>query len=230
MSHGKIMLVGIGPGSAEHMTARARAAIVEADTVIGYVTYIKLVADLLDGKEIIRKSMTEELDRAIEALARAREGKKVALISSGDAGVYGMGGPTFEVLMQAGWTPPEVTVETDEAGNEQRIVGDGIEVEIIPGASMISVRSRSRTCSRRGPPLPVVWMRRQRRTSWWHSTTPRAGGVPGRSSRRSSFSCGIGIRRRRWPSSRVLTAVARTSCLPRWQRWPRPTSACCPRY
>ena len=68
MSHGKIMLVGIGPGSAEHMTARARAAIVEADTVIGYVTYIKLVADLLDGKEIIRKSMTEELDRAIEAL------------------------------------------------------------------------------------------------------------------------------------------------------------------
>ena len=138
MSHGKIMLVGIGPGSAEHMTARARAAIVEADTVIGYVTYIKLVADLLDGKEIIRKSMTEELDRAIEALARAREGKKVALISSGDAGVYGMGGPTFEVLMQAGWTPPEVTVETDEAGNEQRIVGDGIEVEIIPGASAIN--------------------------------------------------------------------------------------------
>ena len=137
MSHGKIMLVGIGPGSAEHMTARARAAIIEADTVIGYVTYIKLVADLLDGKEIIRKSMTEELDRAIEALARAREGKKVALISSGDAGVYGMGGPTFEVLMQAGWTPPEVTVETDEAGNEQRIVGDGIEVEIIPGASTI---------------------------------------------------------------------------------------------
>ena len=117
MSHGKIMLVGIGPGSADHMTARARAAIQEADTVIGYVTYIRLVADLLDGKEIIRKSMTEELDRAIEALARAREGKKVALISSGDAGVYGMGGPTFEVLMQAGWTPPEVTVETDEAGN-----------------------------------------------------------------------------------------------------------------
>ena len=100
------MLVGIGPGSADHMTARARAAIQEADTVIGYVTYIRLVADLLDGKEIIRKSMTEELDRAIEALARAREGKKVALISSGDAGVYGMGGPTFEVLMQAVWTPP----------------------------------------------------------------------------------------------------------------------------
>ena len=76
MSHGKIMLVGIGPGSADHMTARARAAIQEADTVIGYVTYIRLVADLLDGKEIIRKSMTEELDRAVEALSAPGKAKR----------------------------------------------------------------------------------------------------------------------------------------------------------
>jgi precorrin-3B C17-methyltransferase len=121
MTMGKIMLVGIGPGSTEHMTARARAAIAEADTIIGYVTYIKLVADLLEGKEVIRKGMTEELDRAVHALERAREGKKVALISSGDAGVYGMAGPTYEVLFQAGWTP-----ETD------------VEVEVIPGASAIN--------------------------------------------------------------------------------------------
>ena len=118
---GKIMLVGIGPGSVEHMTGRARAAIAEADTIIGYVTYIKLVADLIEGKEVIRKSMTEELDRAIEALERARAGKKVALVSSGDAGVYGMAGPTYEVLFQAGWTPDS-----------------GIEVEIVPGASALN--------------------------------------------------------------------------------------------
>ena len=125
------MLVGIGPGSTEHMTARARAAIAEADTIIGYVTYIKLVADLIEGKEIIRKSMTEELDRAIEALVRAREGKKVALISSGDAGVYGMAGPTFEVLFQAGWTPPAV----DENGTPE---AGGIVVEVVPGASALN--------------------------------------------------------------------------------------------
>lgn len=118
---GRIMLVGLGPGSHEHLTARARAAIAEADTVIGYVTYIRLVAELLEGKEVIRKSMTEELDRAIEAFERARQGRKVALISSGDAGVYGMAGPTFEVLFQAGWTPES-----------------GIEVEIIPGASALN--------------------------------------------------------------------------------------------
>ena len=118
---GKIMLVGIGPGSAAHMTQRAREAIAEADTVIGYVTYIKLVADLVEGKEVIRKGMTEELDRAVSALEAARAGKKVALISSGDAGVYGMAGPTYEVLFQAGWTPE-----------------DPVQVEIVPGASALN--------------------------------------------------------------------------------------------
>nr|WP_315230555.1 precorrin-3B C(17)-methyltransferase [uncultured Albidiferax sp.] len=118
---GKISLVGIGPGSNAHMTQRAREAIAEADVVVGYSTYIKLVADLLEGKEVIRKGMTEELDRAVNALDRAREGKKVALISSGDAGVYGMAGPTYEVLFQAGWTP-----ESD------------ITVEVVPGASAIN--------------------------------------------------------------------------------------------
>lgn len=121
MSRGKIMLVGIGPGHYSHMTHRACEAIAEADVVVGYVTYIKLVTDLLEGKEVIRKGMTEELDRAVHALDRAREGKKVALISSGDAGVYGMAGPTYEVLFQAGWTP-----ESD------------VEVEVIPGASAIN--------------------------------------------------------------------------------------------
>lgn len=118
---GCISLVGIGPGHTDHMTARARAAIAEADVVVGYVTYIKLVADLLDGKEVVRKGMTEELDRAVHALEAARAGKKVALISSGDAGVYGMAGPTYEVLFQAGWTPE-----------------DDVTVEIVPGASAIN--------------------------------------------------------------------------------------------
>lgn len=121
MKTGKIMLVGVGPGSQEHLSARALAAIGEADSVVGYVTYLRQLGDLLDGKEVIWKSMTEELERAHEALALARAGKKVALISSGDAGVYGMAGPTFELLFQSGWTP-------DSA----------IEVEVIPGASAIN--------------------------------------------------------------------------------------------
>lgn len=118
---GKILLVGFGPGAKEHMTLRAIEAMQEADVVIGYSTYIKLVKDQLVGKEIIRKGMTEEIDRCIEAYDQAKLGKTVALISSGDIGVYGMAGPTFEVLLQAGWSP-----DSD------------IVVEIIPGSTALS--------------------------------------------------------------------------------------------
>jgi precorrin-3B C17-methyltransferase len=118
---GKISLVGIGPGHLDHLTAAARAAIVAADTVIGYATYIRLLEPLLAGKEVIRKPMTEEIERAVDALARARTGRKVALVSSGDAGVYGMAGPCYEVLFAAGWTP-----------------ADPITVEVIPGTSALN--------------------------------------------------------------------------------------------
>ena len=121
MTKGKIYLVGFGPGAQEHMSYRARAAIAEADVVIGYTTYIKLVQELLDGKQVIKKGMTEEIDRCTEAYEHARQGKIVALISSGDIGVYGMAGPTYEVLLASGWRP-----------------GSGIEVEVIPGATALS--------------------------------------------------------------------------------------------
>ncbi len=118
---GKIFLVGFGPGAEEHMSFRAKSAIAESDVVIGYTTYIKLVKDLLDGKEVVKKGMTEEIDRCIEAYDQAKLGKKVSLISSGDIGVYGMAGPTYEVLLKAGWTP-----DSD------------ISVEIIPGSTALS--------------------------------------------------------------------------------------------
>ncbi|MDO9161979.1 MAG: precorrin-3B C(17)-methyltransferase [Methylococcaceae bacterium] len=120
MKTGKILLVGIGPGAHEHMTFRAKQAIAEADVVIGYSTYIKLVTDLLEGKEVIRKGMTEELDRSIEAYEHAKQGKIVALISSGDIGVYGMAGPTYELLLESGWTPD-----------------DPIQVEVVPGSTAL---------------------------------------------------------------------------------------------
>ncbi len=121
MNQGKILLVGFGPGAKQHMSTRALEAIKEADVVIGYSTYIKLVQDQLEGKKVVRKGMTEELDRSIEAYEQAKQGKVVALISSGDIGVYGMAGPTYEVLLQSGWTP-----------------GSDIQVEVIPGSTALS--------------------------------------------------------------------------------------------
>ena len=117
----KIILVGFGPGSHDQMTYRAKAAIEESDVVIGYSTYIKLVLDLLEGKEVIKKGMTEEIDRCELALAKAEEGKTVALISSGDIGIYGMAGPLYEYLFTKGWTPTSK-----------------VKVEVVPGVTALS--------------------------------------------------------------------------------------------
>ncbi len=118
---GKLFLVGFGPGDHDHLTFRAKAAIDEADTVIGYRTYILLVKDLIQGKKIIYTGMTEELSRARRAVELAYEGNKVVLISSGDVGIYGMAGPAFEMLRERGWTR-----------------GQDIEVEVIPGVTAVS--------------------------------------------------------------------------------------------
>src|SRR5262249_42878552 len=101
---GTLYVVGIGPGAAEHCTPAALDAIKDAELVVGYRTYIGLVKHLLDRKEVVQTGMTEEIGRARAAVERARDGGRVALISSGDAGVYGMAGLVFEVLREIGWT------------------------------------------------------------------------------------------------------------------------------
>lgn len=117
---GKLLIIGFGPGSIKHFTERAKEAILESDCIIGYKTYIDLVKHLIKDQEIISTGMSEEVSRAQAAIKLAEEGKKVAVISSGDAGVYGMAGLIYEVLAENGWT--------EEAG---------VEVEVIPGISAI---------------------------------------------------------------------------------------------
>jgi precorrin-3B C17-methyltransferase len=118
---GKLLIIGFGPGSFEHITQRAREAIQESDMIIGYKTYVELIEGLLTDQEIVSTGMTEEVSRAQEAVRQAELGKKVAVISSGDAGVYGMAGLVYEVLIEKGWK--EAT---------------GVAIEIIPGISAIN--------------------------------------------------------------------------------------------
>lgn len=100
---GILYVVGIGPGAQDHATPAALKAIAESQLVVGYTTYIKLVRHLLEGKDIVKTGMTEEIGRARAAIERAKAGATVALISSGDAGVYGMAGLVFQVLKEMGW-------------------------------------------------------------------------------------------------------------------------------
>ena len=101
--NGILYVVGIGPGADDFITPAALKAIADADCVVGYTTYINLVKHLVVGKEIHRTGMTEEIGRARAAIEQAQQGRKVALISSGDAGVYGMAGLAFQVLQEMGW-------------------------------------------------------------------------------------------------------------------------------
>ncbi len=110
----KIYVVGIGPGDLKHMTCEAREAIESSDAVVGYATYLKLIEPLLAGKEVVSSGMTKEVDRCRQAISLACEGKTVALVSSGDAGVYGMAGLVLEL------DPP-----------------DEMEIGIVPGVSAV---------------------------------------------------------------------------------------------
>lgn len=111
MSRKLVSVVGLGPGNAQFLTAQAQAALQNADVLCGYTVYIDLVRPHYPEKEVYTTGMTREIDRCRWALKAAQSGKAVALVCSGDAGVYGMASPLLEL---AGAYPD-------------------VEVEIVPG-------------------------------------------------------------------------------------------------
>jgi len=111
---GRLFVVGIGPGGALDRTRRAEEAIAKSTVVAGYTRYLELIGDLTEGKERIATGMTREVERCRMALERAEAGETVALVSSGDPGVYGMAGLVLEL-----------------AGAR----GSAVPIEIVPGVS-----------------------------------------------------------------------------------------------
>ena len=103
----KIYVVGIGPGEYEQMTMRAANALKSCDTIVGYTVYIDLVKEHFADKEFLTTPMKKEVDRCVLAFEEAKKGKIVAMICSGDAGVYGMSGLMYEV----GVNYPDIEVE-----------------------------------------------------------------------------------------------------------------------
>jgi cobalt-precorrin 5A hydrolase/precorrin-3B C17-methyltransferase len=109
---GKLYLVGIGPGSLEQITPGAKTAIVEADAVIGYSLYTDLIRSLFRPGQIIESlPITQERQRAERAIELAQWGLTVAVVSSGDCGIYGMAGLVLEELQQKGWDGKTPQVE-----------------------------------------------------------------------------------------------------------------------
>ena len=91
-----INVIGIGQNR-DNMTLGAIKAIEESDIIIGYKKYIDQIEDLVEGKEIIKKGMGDEIARAELAIEKSREGHTVALISSGDPGVFGMANVLYQI-------------------------------------------------------------------------------------------------------------------------------------
>ena len=89
---GKLYVIGIGPGGLEHMTLRAKDAIEESNIIIGYNKYIDMIKPIVEDKELFSTVMRGEESRCRKALELSKENNIVALISTGDSGIYGMAG------------------------------------------------------------------------------------------------------------------------------------------
>ncbi|MCF0121138.1 MAG: precorrin-3B C(17)-methyltransferase [Oscillospiraceae bacterium] len=104
----KVIVVGIGPGDYDNMTVKADRALQSCDTIVGYHVYVDLVRDRYPGKEFMTTPMTKEADRCRMALDAARDGKTVAMVCSGDSGIYGMAALIYELRGES--SEPEVEV------------------------------------------------------------------------------------------------------------------------
>ena len=94
----KLYAVGLGPGGADGMTVRAKNVLEACDVIVGYTVYIDLVRDAFPDKTYLSTPMRKEVDRVRLALETAAQGRTVAMVCSGDAGVYGMSGLCVELL------------------------------------------------------------------------------------------------------------------------------------
>lgn len=107
----KVTVIGLGPGGGADLTGRARAALEGCDLIVGYTAYIELVRPDFPEKDVLSTGMRREVDRCRAAVEAALTGKDVAMVCSGDSGVYGMAGLIYEVAQEY----------------------DPIEIEVVPG-------------------------------------------------------------------------------------------------
>lgn len=128
---GRLLLAGIGPGALAQMTPAVRAALQQVDAIVGYALYLEAIAPLRRPGQIVEGfPIGAERQRAERAIALAEWGLTVAVVSSGDAGIYGMGGVVLEVLRDRGWD------------------GHAPGVEVLPGISALQAAA-----ARAGTPL-----------------------------------------------------------------------------
>ena len=119
----KVYAVGIGPGGREFFTEEAMQALENADVIAGYTVYVDLVRDLFPDKEMFSTPMMKEIERCRWAIETAKAGQTVAMVCSGDAGVYGMAGLLYELADQYGEVEVEVVCGVTAAMSGAAVLG-----------------------------------------------------------------------------------------------------------
>ncbi len=105
---GRIYVVGIGPGDKQMMTEQAQKVLEQCDIIVGYKTYIDIAKNFYPDKEYFENGMRQETERCEKCVEFAKDGRTVALICSGDAGIYGMASPLLEVAEEEGFDDIEI--------------------------------------------------------------------------------------------------------------------------
>lgn len=120
---GKLSVVGLGPGDPGLLAPAARAALLGADLLVGYTTYLELLEpEVLQGREVLAAGMRQEMDRAAAAVRAAQGGRRVAVVCSGDAGIYGLAGLVLELAAEMG------ALQAPEP----------LDIEVLPGITALS--------------------------------------------------------------------------------------------
>lgn len=114
---GKLYVVGFGPGGYEHMTAKCIEVINHADIITGYTTYVDMLKEFFPDKNYLATPMMQEVKRCRMAVEEAMKDQTVAMVSSGDSGIYGMAGIIYQVAEE---------------------MNADIEIETVPGVTAAS--------------------------------------------------------------------------------------------
>ncbi len=119
----KIYVVGIGPGAYEQMTVKAAETLKKCEVIVGYTVYVKLLKEHFPDKEFLTTPMRREIERCRMAFEEAKKGRKIAMVCSGDAGIYGMAGLMLELSADYPQTEIEIVPGVTAALGGSAILG-----------------------------------------------------------------------------------------------------------
>ena len=199
-----VFVVGLGPGDPRFLTAQAQSALTQAEVLCGYTVYLDLVRPYFPDKLYYSTGMTKEIDRCRWALEKADTGRRVVMVCSGDAGVYGMASPVLELAQDY----PDVAVEVVPGLTAALSGGAVLGAPLAHDFCVISLSDRLT----RGRSSKSGWPAPRRAISAWHCTIPlpRAGRT---TCKRRCASCAQ-TARRMIPSAALCATLAARARVP----------------